>query len=60
MLKSIEFDVVIKADGTVVHDVTNRSEGADCRVVSRIAERMGKVTDEEQTGPFCDVQTERN
>jgi hypothetical protein len=58
MPQFIDFDVIIKADGTVVHDVTGRQEGADCRVVKKIAQRMGTVTSDETTGPFCDTQRE--
>jgi hypothetical protein len=57
--KTIDFDVIIKEDGSVVHDVQGRSEGADCRVVKKIAQRMGQITKDEQTGPFCDKQNER-
>ena len=57
--KFIEFDVIIKGDGTVVHNVTGRQEGADCRAVKRITQRMGTQVSDETTGPFCDKQNER-
>jgi hypothetical protein len=57
--KFIEFDVIIKGDGTVVHNVTNRQEGADCRAIKRITQRMGQEVSDETTGPFCDRQNER-
>lgn len=58
--KAIEFDVVIKQDGTVVHAVTGRTEGADCRAIKKITQRMGQEIKDETTGPFCDKQNERN
>lgn len=59
MAKTIEFDVIIQKDGRLIHDVTGRQEGADCRAVAKIAQRMGQVEKDETTGPFCDVQRER-
>lgn len=53
----LEFDVRIKTDGKVVHEVTNRN-GQDCRKIEKIVQRMGKVVSDETTGPFCDKVNE--
>jgi hypothetical protein len=58
--KFIDFEVTIKTDGTVVHNVTTRQEGADCRAIKRITQRMGQEISDETTGPFCDKQNERS
>jgi hypothetical protein len=56
--KFIEFEVIIKDDGTLVHDVTAREEGANCNAVRKIAQKMGNIILDETTGPFCDKQNE--
>jgi phage-related baseplate assembly protein len=61
MPKAIEFDVIIKGNGELVSNVTARlGEGADCREVKKVIQRVGTIVKEEQTGPFCDKVTERS
>ncbi len=58
--KFVDFDVIIKADGTLVNDVTAREDGANCQVIRKIAQKMGTIISDETTGPLCDPQTERS
>ncbi len=57
--KRVEYNLHIKMDGTAIHEVTHREEGADCRVITKHASALGAVISDETTGPFCDKQNER-
>ncbi len=56
----VDFDIIIKQDGTVVGDVTAREDGANCAVIRKVMQRVGTITSDETTGPLCDPQTERS
>jgi hypothetical protein len=52
--KYVDFDAIIRADGTLVSDVKAREEGANCDVIRKIAQKMGTIVGDETTGPLCD------
>lgn len=51
----MEFDVIIKQDGKVVHEVTNRQEHL-CEAVYKITARMGTQLSDEEL-PDCAPKT---
>jgi hypothetical protein len=57
--KFIEFDMIIREDGTILSEVTHREEGAECQAMTRLVQQMGTVVSDEITGPLCDKQHER-
>jgi hypothetical protein len=59
MPKFIEFEYIIKPDGSGTADVKAREEGANCNAVRKIVQKMGTITSDETTGPLCDPVTER-
>lgn len=52
--KWVEYDLHIDLDGTCVTEVTAKETGANCAVVRSFASGLGKIIQDETTGPLCD------
>ena len=46
--------VVYAKDGTSTHEVLERSSGENCTLVYNMTGKLGKISNDEITGPDCD------